>query len=55
MTDLSNKDQTPKDAKKEHLKRMHAWLGSAATTPSRDYDNEDDPVSYGGGHSGWNR
>lgn len=35
------------------LKKMKKWLGVNDTTNV--FDNEGDPVSYGDGHSGWNR
>lgn len=35
------------------LKKMKKWLGVNGT--ANVFDNEGDPVSYGDGHSGWNR
>lgn len=35
------------------LKKMKKWLDVNGTTNV--FDNEGDPVSYGDGHSGWNR
>lgn len=48
------KTTTPDDVETYfQLKKMKKWLDVNGTTNV--FDNEGDPVSYGDGHSGWNR
>lgn len=48
------KTTTPDDVETYfQLKKMKKWLGSHDNAGV--YDDEGGPVSYGDGHSGWNR
>jgi len=53
-SNVDAKTTTPDDVETYfQLKKMKKWLGVNGTTNV--FDNEGDPVSYGDGHSGWNR
>lgn len=53
-SNVDAKTTTPDDVETYfQLKKMKKWLDVNGTTNV--FDNEGDPVSYGDGHSGWNR
>ena len=53
-SNVDAKTTTPDDFETYfQLKKMKKWLDVNGTTNV--FDNEGDPVSYGDGHSGWNR
>ncbi len=53
-SNVDAKTTTPDDVETYfQLKKMKKWLDVNGTTNV--YDDEGGPVSYGDGHSGWNR
>lgn len=43
------------DAKKAALKKRRGWLGVKSAFSTGSHGEDYQPVSYGDGHSGWNR
>ena len=43
------------DAQKAALKKRRSWLGVKSAFSTGNHGEDNQPVSYGDGHSGWNR
>lgn len=43
------------DAQKAALKKRRSWLGVKSAFSTGSHGEDYQPVSYGDGHSGWNR
>ena len=52
-TQGENLDQTKDSATR--IKKMRAWLGVKGFANFTNNDDNDEPLYYGDGHSGWNR
>ena len=52
-TQGENLDQTKDSATR--IKKMRAWLGVKGSANFTNNDDNDEPLYYGDGHSGWNR
>lgn len=48
-----NSSQTKDSATR--IKKMRAWLGVKGSANFTNNDENDEPLYYGDGHSGWNR
>ena len=52
-TQGENSSQTKDPATR--IKKMRAWLGVKGSANFTNNDENDEPLYYGDGHSGWNR
>lgn len=52
-TQGENSNQTKDSATR--IKKMRAWLGVKGSANFTNNDDNDEPLYYGDGHSGWNR
>jgi hypothetical protein len=52
-TQGENSSQTKDSATR--IKKMRAWLGVKGSANFTNNDENDEPLYYGDGHSGWNR
>mgnify|MGYP003534267687 FL=1 len=52
-TQGENSSQTKDSATR--IKKMRAWLGVKGSANFTNNDDNDEPLYYGDGHSGWNR
>lgn len=55
ISHLQGENSNNTNASATRIKKMRAWLGVKGSASFCNNDENDEPLYYGDGHSGWNR